>query len=91
MNQSVNSSASLNRESLRDFLRDTFGIDISALNDDTSLFTTGILDSLSVADLLLYLESAGGFVIDAEEVVPENLDSVEKIIRFAEQKTGVTG
>ena len=77
---------SINRETVLDYLEKTFGIEISELQDDTPLFSAGLLDSFSVADLLMFLEDTGKFVIEPEEVVHENLDSVSKIVRYAAGK-----
>ena len=73
-------------ETIISYLEKTFGIDISELEDDTPLFTAGLLDSFSVADLLVFLEDTGNFVVEPEEVVPENLDSVGRIVAYASVK-----
>lgn len=78
---------SITRESLRDYLENTFGLEIASLEDEAPLFTAGLLDSFSVGDVLLFLEDTGGFRIEPHEVVPENLDSVAKLVDFAKRKS----
>lgn len=74
-------------DSILNYLDQNFGIDKSRMQGDTSLFTSGLLDSFSVGDLLLFLETEGKFEIEADEIVPENLDSVERIVAFANRKS----
>jgi len=78
----------ISRDCVVDYLESTFGLEVTNLQDDTPLFSAGLLDSFSVADLLVFLEDTGNFMIEPEEVVPENLDSVGQIIAFAATKTG---
>ena len=84
--QSLGKIMSISRETVMSYLEKAFGIDISELQDDSPLFTGGLLDSFSVADLLVFLEDTGKFVVEPEEVVPENLDSVGKIVAYASSK-----
>lgn len=77
----------ISRKRLVDYLESSFGLEIADIEDDTPLFSAGLLDSFSVADLLVFLEDTGNFLIEPEEIVPENLDSVGQIIAFAASKT----
>jgi acyl carrier protein len=63
-----------------------FTEETSALADDASLTATGVIDSTGVLELLLWLEETLGVTVDAEEMTPENLDSVSKIAAFFRNK-----
>lgn len=76
----------MDRETIFNYLNQNFGINSSEVQGDTPLFTSGLLDSFSVGDLLMFLEDNGKFEVEAEEVVPENLDSVDRIVAFAQRK-----
>lgn len=65
--------------------------DLLPLHKDTPLLETGILDSLSVLRLVLYLEEQFGIVVAAEEVIPENFETVEAICRFLRAQHQVQG
>jgi len=87
-NQQINTGQTMgiSRECVVDYLESAFGLEFTNLQDDTPLFSAGLLDSFSVADLLVFLEDTGNFLIEPEEIVPENLDSVGQIIAFAASK-----
>jgi acyl carrier protein len=71
------------------YLRDRAGLDTSSITAETSFFTTSLLDSASLVDLIVFVESEIGVRIEPEEVVIENFDSVAQILRFAAAKKGV--
>jgi acyl carrier protein len=52
------------------------------LKNDSSLLVPGILDSLSVLQLVLFLEEQFGVVVAAEDLIPENFETVEVICKF---------
>jgi acyl carrier protein len=56
------------------------------LGDDESLLGAGLIDSTGILELVSYLESAFGIVVQDEEIVPENLDSVGQIAAYVEMK-----
>ena len=69
------------------FLEEDLGIDVSLITADTALFSTGILDSFSLVNLMMFLESEGGFRIKSIDVNLENLDSINRIVAFADRST----
>lgn len=52
------------------------------IQDDTSLLETGILDSLSLLRLLVFLEDEFSVQIDDFDLVPENFTTVDIICAF---------
>jgi acyl carrier protein len=58
------------------------------LREDVSLLEEGIMDSTGVLDLVMFIEETFGIQVKDEELVPENLDSVDKLVAFVEKKTG---
>lgn len=56
------------------------------LTDTTELITGGILDSLATLKLVAFLEENCGIVVAPDELVPENLNSIDHIARFVEAK-----
>ncbi|MEQ8380805.1 MAG: acyl carrier protein [Coleofasciculus sp. A1-SPW-01] len=54
--------------------------------DDASLLENGIIDSMNVMELVLFLEETLGIQVEDVEIVPENFDSVSNLAEFARQK-----
>jgi len=65
-----------------------FREDRSAISDTESLIENGIMDSTGVLELVAFLEGELGLKVDDAEIVPENLNSVEAITRYATAKLG---
>jgi acyl carrier protein len=73
---------------LRSFLADNFllGEEFRGLPGSASLIEAGIIDSTGVLELVGWLEESYGVEISDAELVPENLDSIDNIVRFMAAK-----
>ena len=76
----------LAHEDLLEFMQTELNIDVEQVDDDTPLFSGGILDSTTIVELILFLEQRGGFRITAEEINLDNLDTLNKIMTFVKIK-----
>ena len=75
------------RAHLRSFITTKFYVaDPAALGDDVSLLNSGIVDSTSVLEIVLFLEEQFGIQVKDEELLPDNLDSIGRIARFVARK-----
>ncbi|MBM9605738.1 phosphopantetheine-binding protein [Desulfopila inferna] len=74
--------------SIRSFLFENFLFDAEedALKNDDSFLEMGIIDSTGVLELVEWLEEEFDIQIEDEELVPENLDSIEQIAAFIQRK-----
>jgi acyl carrier protein len=61
--------------------------DPAGFSEDTSFLKTGLIDSLGIMELIAFLESTYRIHIDDHELVPDNLDSLNKIAVFLEKKS----
>jgi len=77
------------KRDLRTFIVDTFlfGQD-SNLTDDSSFLEQGIVDSTGVLELVAHLERTYNIKVKDEELIPDNLDSLNSIAAFIAQKRG---
>ena len=69
------------REKLRAFVLDSTESAITDLTDQTHLFENGILKSIQVMDLILFVEEISGQEIDVEGLKPgafKNIDTIMK-------------
>ena len=76
------------REQIRGFLIENFlfGDAAPLVDDQMSLLDNGIMDSVGVMELVAFLEGDMSLSIDDAELVPENLDSVDNLVRFVSRK-----
>jgi acyl carrier protein len=76
-------------QQIRDFVVSNFLFgDASALQDDTSFLNSGIVDSTGILELVMFLETTYGIKVDPQEMLPENFDSVSRVVAFVTRKTG---
>jgi len=72
---------------VRAFLVETFLLgDDDGFGNDESLLDSGIVDSTGVMEVVAFLEEGFGTTIDDEELVADNLDSVERLAAFVARK-----
>ncbi len=72
------------KERVRAFISETFFVD--EFRDGDSFLQTGIIDSMGMLELVAFLERTHGLKIPDDELIPENLDSVDSICRFLARK-----
>ncbi len=71
-------------EQIRRFLSDSFFVDEIAV--DASFLAEGVLDSTGVLELVTFLEDTFGIDVAEEEMLPDNLDSVARLVGFVQRK-----
>ncbi len=76
------------KEKIRDFITKNFlfGESGSGLADSDSFLDKGIIDSTGMLELVAFLEESFGVRVEDEELVPENLDSVDRLADFIARK-----
>jgi acyl carrier protein len=56
------------------------------VRDDESLLEAGIVDSTGMLEMVMFLEQHFALKIEDRELVPENLDSLQRLVRFVGHK-----
>jgi len=56
-----------------------------ALRDDESLLDN-VIDSTGVLELVVFLQESFAIVVEDDEVVPDNLESVKAVVEYVEKK-----
>ncbi len=74
---------------IRKYLFENFLFDMKedALQNDSSFLEQGIIDSTGILELVEWLETEFGIAVDDEELIPENLDSVNLLSAYISRKT----
>ena len=70
---------------LREFLPGEYP---EILTNDTPLITGGILDSIKIMRLVVFLEETHGVEFEPHEATAEHIDTLESIVRFVQTKIG---
>lgn len=63
-----------------------FTDDQAQLKDDASFLQSGIIDSTGILELIFFIEEECKFKVTDDEMIPENLDSVNSVLRFVSSK-----
>ena len=56
------------------------------LKDDTSFLEGGVLDSTGVLELVSFLEATFSIHVEGDDLVPENLDSLNNLQSYLEKR-----
>jgi acyl carrier protein len=80
------------RQTVRRYLLENilFSDDESLLQDGDSFLASGIIDSTGVLEIMYFVEETFGITVNDDEMLPENLDSVDKLVAFIERKQAIT-
>jgi acyl carrier protein len=76
-------------QQIREFLINNFIFDPSVqFNLDDSFMENGIIDSTGILEVIMWVESNFAVHVEDAEVLPENFDSIENLMRYTERKLG---
>lgn len=72
------------RQIIRSYILENFlfSDDQSAISDDASFLRLGIIDSVGALEIALFLEQHFGFAVHEDEMLPDNLDSIDNLVAF---------
>ena len=64
-----------------------FTNDQSKLKNSDSFLDTGIIDSTGILEVITFIQDELNITIEDDEMIPENLDSIDSILTFIKNKT----
>ena len=75
-------------ETIREFILKNFMFNNNPdqLNDTQSFLETGIIDSTGILELVSFIEEQYNIIIEDEELIPDNLDSVINVVNYIKKK-----
>jgi acyl carrier protein len=76
------------RDRIRSFIVDTFFVD--EFGDDDSFLRKGLIDSTGMMELVSFIETEFGIKLEDTELVPENLDSLSRVVAFVGRKQALS-
>jgi acyl carrier protein len=73
---------------VQDFITENFLYrgEVQSLSKEDSLFGTGLIDSMGILELVTFLESSFSIKVADEDVVPENMDTIGRIVTYVQRK-----
>ncbi len=75
------------KDKIREFIVENFLFgDDDGLHDNSSFLDEGIIDSTGILELVTFLEETFSIRVEDEELVPENLDSLDNLGAYLERK-----
>jgi acyl carrier protein len=77
-------------EKVRNYILENylFTDDQSELSSSDSFLDRGIIDSTGIMEVILFLEEEFGVAVEDDEMIPENLDSVNNLVKFIDARRG---
>ena len=77
------------KKQVRAFVTSNFYVaDPAALEEGASLLDGGIVDSTGMLEVISFIEDTFGITVKDSEMLPDNLDSIERIANFIARKKG---
>ena len=75
---------------IRNFILENFLFDQNEneLENDASFLDENIIDSTGILELVSFIEETYNIHVEDDELIPENLDSVNNVVLFIEKKLG---
>lgn len=71
----------LTAKSLATFLTEALNVE-GPLEADTELFSSGLLDSVAMVNLIAHIEDMGRIEVRASDVTLDNFDSIARILAY---------
>lgn len=74
------------KQLLVEYIENNFDVDADEIENDTPLFSSNIIDSFGMIDLVAFIEKEFAIKFSALEMHLDNLDSIEKMSAFISRK-----
>ena len=78
------------KEKIRKYILENimFTEDETALSNEDSFLEKGIIDSTGMLELIAFIGDGFQITLEDDELVPDNLDSVNRVAAFIQRKKG---
>ena len=67
---------------IREFLQNNAGVDVNSVSDEDPLFTSGLVDSFALIELLAFLENELNAQVDVSELGIDELDTISSLSKL---------
>lgn len=76
----------INQDQLLGYFEGHFNVSSDEIEADTLLFSSGLIDSFNMIELIMFIEETCETAIKPSEINLDNLDSVGRIMAFLEKR-----
>ena len=73
------------RTKIKKFLEDSLDVDVSEISDSEELFTSGLIDSFALIELLGFMEHELNFIVNFADMVVDDFDTIDALVKLVEQ------
>jgi acyl carrier protein len=63
-----------------------YGDEEAKLGEEDSFLESGLIDSTGILELIQFLEETFDMVVDDEDMIPANLDSIQRVTKYVGSK-----
>lgn len=77
----------MTEQQIIDWLVENDSVEPDEIQADTLLFSTSLVDSFDMVDLVAFIEQAAGITFGPLDLSLENLDSAERIVAFVRSRS----
>lgn len=77
------------REALHKLLSDSYGLAVEEFDESTALFSSRLLDSFTLVELVSFIEKREGVRFNASAFRLDNFDSIDKMVGAVSALKGV--
>jgi acyl carrier protein len=76
------------RSQVHEYLVENFlyGDEEAKLGEEDSFLESGLIDSTGILELIQFLEETFDMVVDDEDMIPANLDSIQRVTKYVGSK-----
>ena len=75
-----------NKNKIKNYINSATLSDTGAITDATLIFESGLLDSMGLLFLIEFIKEEFNVEVTDDELLPENFESINNIIKFIEAK-----
>jgi len=76
----------LDVETIKNYLAEAHDVDTGDIAGETLLFSSGLVDSFAMIDLVTFVEAQTGTSMSAGDITLDNLDSIDRIVAYVQSK-----
>lgn len=81
----------VSKQVLLTFLDEVLGVDSAGVEGNTPLFSSGLIDSAAMVELIVFVEKQSGVRFGPDDITLDNLDTIDSILNFVSSQQGDRG